>query len=495
MNNKNIAKLVAKMADNKMTRKLLLPQIEKELYNNLVSNRENELDSVRQKKFEWGKALLAGADRNISKGYIHGDVLQRLSKVLITNAFHEDRDKFRSNLNLFREKYGVDAPTFFVISPTKRCNLKCKGCYAGSTAKTAATLPYSNLKKFLQEFHNEAHGRFIVISGGEPLMYRSEGKTLTDLGREFPEIFFMFYTNGTLIDKARAEELAELSNMIPCISVEGFEKETDERRGKGNFKKILQSMENLRNVGLPFIISVTATSENTDLLLTDKFYDFYFDEQGASYMWQFQFMPIGRGKQVFDLMPAPEQRVKLYRKWEYLLKNKQYCVADFWNSGVLTDGCIAYGRRRGYLYIDWHGNVMPCVFVPYKADNIIEAQNEGRNLASILKSPMFVRGREWQHEYTLDHLENPNNMLMPCSIRDHYSNFRKNILGKENTGEDPVANEILNDAKYFERMEEYDRQLHKLTDPIWNREYLKNKIIMQPVHEKQTRKHKSYSGE
>jgi MoaA/NifB/PqqE/SkfB family radical SAM enzyme len=76
-------------------------------------------------------------------------------------------------------------------------------------------------------------------------------------------------------------------------------------------------------------------------------------------------MPIGRGKDTIELMPTPEQRVQLYRKWEYLLSEKKYCVADFWNSGVLTDGCIAQGRRGGYLHIDWNGNITHCVFIPY----------------------------------------------------------------------------------------------------------------------------------
>lgn len=473
MKKSNIAALVTNMAGNRLTRKFLLPKIEKQLYHNISSDQPEALDAVKQKKYEWGKALLASADRNLEKGIINSDVLKKISHVLITNAFHEDRKTFRAELQDYKEKYGVEAPTFFVISPTKRCNLKCKGCYAGSTAKTAETLPYSNLKAFLKEFHDEAKGRFIVISGGEPLMYRSEGKTLTDLGRDFPEIFFMFYTNGTLIDKAKAEELAEMGNMIPCISVEGFEKETDERRGKGAFKKIMQSMENLRNVGLPFVTSATATSENADLLLSDDFYDFYFDQQGASYMWQFQFMPIGRGKEVFDMMPTPEQRVKLYRQWEHLLRDKKYCVADFWNSGVLTDGCIAYGRRKGYLYIDWNGNVMPCVFVPYKADNIIKAQQEGRNLASILKAPLFERGKQWQYKYSFDRPQNPENLLMPCSIRDHYANFRENILGKENAGEDEAADAILEDQSYFERMNNYDKELHRLTKHIWDKEYRK----------------------
>jgi RNA polymerase-binding protein DksA len=70
---------------------------------------------------------------------------------------------------------------------------------------------------------------------------------------------------------------------------------------------------------VPFGISATATSKNADLLLTDEFYDFYFKEQGASYMWQFQIMPIGRGKDELELMVSPEKRLQLFRKWEKLL--------------------------------------------------------------------------------------------------------------------------------------------------------------------------------
>lgn len=469
----NISNLVVNLANQKVTRKLLLPNLEKELYKGIFNNKPREIESIKKKKYAWTKALLASAIRNIDKGYISSQMLNRLSKALIKGAFHEDQKNLRAHLQDFSEKYGVDAPNFFVISPTKQCNLNCKGCYASSNSKTSPKLPYSRLKQLIREFHEEAYGRFIVISGGEPLMYKSEGKTLIDLAREFPDIFFMFYTNGTFINNRMARSLAEIGNLIPSISVEGFEKETDERRGKGVFQKVVNGMAALRNNGVPFAMSVTVTSQNTDLLLSDEFYDYFFEEQGATYMWQFQLMPIGRGKEIFNLMPTPEQRLKLYRKWEYLLEEKQYCVVDFWNSGILTDGCIAYGRKGGYLYFDWHGNVMPCVFVPYVVDNFIRAQDEGRNLASILKAPMLVNGRKWQKNYSLDKLHKPNNMLMPCSIRDHFDNFMKNIITSDNSGEDKVAESILHDKHYYNRMVNYDKKLKSLTEEIWNKEYLK----------------------
>lgn len=51
-----------------------------------------------------------------------------------------------------------------------------------------------------------------------------------------------------MIDKKMAQKLAELGNVAPVVSVEGFEKETDERRGKGVWRKAMQAMDNSRPV-------------------------------------------------------------------------------------------------------------------------------------------------------------------------------------------------------------------------------------------------------
>ncbi|MDZ7836559.1 MAG: radical SAM protein [Actinomycetota bacterium] len=59
------------------------------------------------------------------------------------------------------------------------------------------------------------------------------GPLMMTFWKRIHDSFFQIYTNGQLIDKKVAAKLAELGNALPCISVEGFEKETDERRGKG----------------------------------------------------------------------------------------------------------------------------------------------------------------------------------------------------------------------------------------------------------------------
>ncbi len=457
----------------KLFRNLATTNVDKRLYKNIVLNGSENLETVQQKKYEYLSALLYSVKRNIDKKYISKNFVKNFGDFIssLEVSMVKDKDPARDNSS-FIKKYGVDPPMFIVLSPTQHCNLNCVGCYASSNAKTAPTLSYDMVDKIVDEVHDSFNGRFITISGGEPFIYKSDGKTLIDIFAKYNDMFFLVYTNGTLITKEVAEKLAELGNVTPAISVEGYGDDTDKRRGKGVHKKILEGFKNLREAGVPFGVSVTATSENVDVLLEDEFYDFYFDELGATYMWQFQFMPIGRGKETFDLVVQPEERVKMFRMWEKMLAEKKYSIADFWNSGVLTHGCIAYGANRGHIYIDWNGNIMPCVFVPYYVDNVYDLYKNGRSLGDAVMSKFMQNGHKWQDEYGLHDKKNPGNWLMPCSIRDHYENFRKNIMSEGVKGENKEAEEILRDKTYYNNMKKYDEELKTLTDTIWKNEFL-----------------------
>ena len=467
-----ISSTLIKMVNHKHLRKLLTKKIDNYIYKNIVNNNSEDLKEVQLKRYQFLSAMLHCVIRNVGKGYISKEVTRKIIDVLVENNLMEGDLSYDQTVEKFRQKYGELPPSFIVFSPTQKCNLKCIGCYASSTSKTAATIPYHYVDRVVSEVHDSWGSRFMTISGGEPFMYESDGKTLLDIFQKYDDMLFLVYTNGTLINEQAAGRLAESANATPAISVEGYEKQTDARRGRGVHRKILQAFERLRKAGVPFGISVTATSKNVDTLLTDEFYDFYFEQQGASYMWQFQLMPIGRGKDELDLMVTPEKRIQLYRKWEILLAEKKYCLADFWNSGVLVRGCIAYGRSEGYFYVDWNGNVTPCAFIPYYVDNIYDLYSSGKTLSDALFSDFMKNGRKWQREYGLDNWKKPHNWLMPCSIRDHYEIFRSSILPKNAKPEDQKAREALESDEYFEVLKDYDRRLKTLTEKIWETEYL-----------------------
>ncbi|HDM31952.1 MAG TPA: radical SAM protein, partial [bacterium] len=467
--------LLKQAIKNKTSRDFILKKLDQKIYQALMED-QRHLPAIQLRKYQWLKGLITQFFKNLDKGYISPSFFGRVFELLGRRIFfRREVPEIKEARENFKKKYGIYPPLFIVVSPTQKCNLACKGCYAASSPKTWPTLPFDVFDRILKENHDIFGSRFVVISGGEPLLYESQGKNLLDIFEKYSDTFFIFYTNATLITKEVAKRLAELANAIPQISVEGFKEETDARRGQGVFERILEAIENLKKEGVPFVISVTATRENLPLLLEEKFYQFWFDEKGASYMWIFQLMPIGRGKEVFDLMPTPEERVKLYQRWEEMLK-KGYPIADFWNSGVLSSGCIAYGREgSGYLYIDWNGYIMPCVFIPYYVDTIYNLYQQGKTLADALFSDFFIKGRKWQLDYGYRCPREAKNWLMPCSIRDHYKYFREIILPEEAKGEDEAASLAKDSIEYFQKLVAYDQELEKLTQPIWEKEYKKTK--------------------
>jgi MoaA/NifB/PqqE/SkfB family radical SAM enzyme len=390
------------------------------------------------------------------------------------------RKKLNPVKEAYKEKYGDFPPQFCVLSPTKACNLNCLGCYATSDQHSTPKLEFDIARKVVEDVHDTFGSRFMTISGGEPFMYKSQGKTMWDIWEEFNDMFFLVYTNATLMNEEVARRLAKLGNVTPCISVEGFEQHTDKRRGKGVHQKILKAFKHLQDAGVPYGISVTATSQNVDVLLTEDFYDYYFG-LGITYLFQFQMMPVGRGKEVIELMITPQQRVDLYKIWKKLLMEKRYPIADFWNSGALTDGCLAYGRWGGYFYVNWHGNVMPCVFVPFYVDNVNKLYAEGKSLGDALQSKFFKNGRAWQIEHGCGKAHGKKNVLMPCSIKDHHDNFRANILTEDAKPENEDAEHMRSDPEFVEILRTYDAELEELSRCIFEEDYLERKKEEVPV--------------
>ena len=61
---------------------------------------------------------------------------------------------------------------------------------------------------------------------------------------------------------------------------------------------------------------------------------------------------------------------------------------------------------------------------------------------------------------------------MPCSIKDHWGNFKENILTDDVTGENPDAESMKNDPVYDEILRKYDEELERLTMKIFSDDYL-----------------------
>jgi hypothetical protein len=171
-------------------------------------------------------------------------------------------------------------------------------------------------------------------------------------------------------------------------------------------------------------------------------------------------------------MIAPENRLEMLKRTRRIVFEKKILFADFWNSGIASYGCISAGRPGGQFYIDWNGDVTPCVFVPYAADNIYDVYERGDDLSSLLKTPFFRRIHDWQNEYGFARpAEEVGNWLCPCPIRDHFDQMRAAVV---ETGARPIneaAAEALEDPGYHRVMEEYAAGYRKLSAPVWQDEF------------------------
>ncbi len=346
----------------------------------------------------------------------------------------------------FAEKHGFKPPFFFVVSPSMACNLRCYGCYAGEYAKEG--LSYDLLRRLFTEA--KAMGiHFIVLSGGEPFMR----KDLPDLCEEFNDMMFQVYTNGTLIDSEMAKKLSKLGNVVPCISVEGFEKETDARRGEGTYARIMSAMDNLKQEGVVFGFSATATRANNDFVVSDEFIDFYVDK-GCFLGWFFNYMPIGRAPNL-ELMPTPEQRNARREKLNSIRDSKPILLSDFWNDGPLTGGCIAGGRS--YFHINSNGDVEPCVFTHFALDNI-----KDKSLTEVLDSRMFWAIRKRQ-PYS-------DNLLRPCMIIDNPSVLRDIVAESGAHPTHPGAESLI--TVLAPALDKYAADYAKIVDSVWADKYV-----------------------
>ncbi len=455
------------LARERHIRRVITSHIGHQVYKLMVKqNPARRPYGVHEEIYTYFTAMITGFDRAVEKSLICEHVARRMADVFWNNVMLTKKSKEEIIENL-----GFYPPKFVLVSPTGKCNLRCKGCYAESNPGTHGSLDFDTFDRILTEKRELWRSHFTVISGGEPFMWRDGERDFLDMVEKHDSDMFMVYTNATLIDDAAAKRMSELGNIMPAISIEGFEKETDARRGKGVHRKVLAAMGSLRKHGVPFGISATPTRHNWELITSDEFADFYFEQQGAIFAWLFQYMPVGRG-QTLDLAPTPDQRVEMRERMLRLVVEKKYFIADFWNSGAVSCGCIAAGRGDGYFYIDWNGDITPCAFVPYVCGNIYDVFESGGDLNTVLDMDFFKRIRKWQDEYGYDRAAGQvDNWLCPCVIRDHFPIVKEAI---EKSGAKPLNNEAavaLDDTVYCEGMVEYGEEIKRLTDPIWRKEY------------------------
>jgi MoaA/NifB/PqqE/SkfB family radical SAM enzyme len=225
---------------------------------------------------------------------------------------------------------------------------------------------------------------FIVFGGGEPFVR----KEMLDITRDHPKMLFMVFTNGLLIDEAVAATLKKQRNLVPVISLEGHEADTDGRRGAGVHARLQTVIERVRNKGVFWGVSLTMTRGNFATLTDERFVGDLV-KQGCKLFFFVEYSPVRKGTEGWVV--TDEQRQSAARLMQRFRASYPALFISVPGDEDAFGGCLSAGR--GFIHISAEGNLEPCPFAPYSDVNLRDMP-----LKEALRSEFLKRIRDNHRE-------------------------------------------------------------------------------------------------
>jgi radical SAM protein with 4Fe4S-binding SPASM domain len=213
------------------------------------------------------------------------------------------------------------------------------------------------------------------VTGGEPFLRRDFFNVLEELKNKGFDTFIL--SNGTLIDRDKADALAKLAVKGVQVSIEGSENIHDAIRGPGSFSSSIQGIRNLLEAGIPVTLNTTLSDMNascfTDVI--DLASSLGVQRVGFS-----RLVPTGRGGDMLSTMLSQEVLQDLYNTiFSFDAKGLQIVtgdpVASQLNEPAVNDGETPFpsgGCAAGIsgLTILPDGTVTPCRRLPVPIGNV-----------------------------------------------------------------------------------------------------------------------------
>jgi hypothetical protein len=284
-----------------------------------------------------------------------------------------------------RRSYPFDA----FVTPFGACNLSCVGCYTASQLGTQSAR-LDDLAYVVAELRRLHVAHIMLVGKGEPFFDQASRDLLFAITRRHRDILFSVYTNGTLIESADIDRLRARPNLVPIISVDGFQASNDARRGFGVFGLATSAMRAMKQAGLFFGYISTVFRENAVEITSQPFTDAMAD-LGCRFGLYSMFLTLGERTNQHMRLLEPE-RSQYADRLGQLQAAARIPVLDL--DGLEAHvGCRA--KHGATVSIDpISGHVTPCIRRPVSgADcNLLDGHRPGR-LAEILASPAFVAFR------------------------------------------------------------------------------------------------------
>ena len=218
------------------------------------------------------------------------------------------------------------------------------------------------------------------MAGGEPLVREN----ILIITKDYPDVLFFIFTNGLVMSDEMANQFQKQKNLVPLISMEGYDSDTDNRRGEGVFQILQQTIQRLKQNEVFFGGSLTVTRSHFDILTDSGFIDTIIGWGGKLILFA-EYTPITTNTD--NWLITEEQRLKLSglmqvfrNKYRALFVNVPGDKKDF-------GGCLSAGR--GFVHVSAEGDLEPCPFAPYSDVNLRE-----KTLKEALQSPFLKAIRE-----------------------------------------------------------------------------------------------------
>ncbi len=344
--------------------------------------------------------------------------------------------EWSEELSFVEPIYKGDRPLSVTMDITSACNLHCPFCSVDAGTPKADDLTLDDIVPLVEQMR-KLKPTPLGISGGEPLLKKEMLLYILEELSPIREMVVSIFTNGTLVTKDYAQQLHDAGAKFIRVSVDGHtETLHDAIRGKGAFRKTLQGIRYLRELGIH--VDTISTISRLNYQYLKEIIDFnrqISDSYGIAPVY-----PYGRaaGK---DLFLNAEEIFKIK-------------VANSRSEKIQINVSPRRCTAGETLYITANGDIFPCImlrFPEFKVGNIRE-----NDLCEVYKTDLVQELLRW----TIKDIE----QCRDCDIRYFCGGgCRAYAHGWSNSfyGPDPInceANKILA-RKIMENGEENTQRL------------------------------------
>src|SRR3989344_377526 len=289
----------------------------------------------------------------------------------------------------------IHAPHNFILQwhVTERCPWRCKHCYQESYTTPEMKLPEifrvrDQLIELLDTFKPRPRHVQINITGGEPFARTDILKLLEGLTKYNNLWSVSLLSNGALLTKENVVAVKAMGINRLHVSMEGLEKQNDDIRGVGAFRKTIKAIELLRSAGIRVTVSLTLSKKNkNDVFALAKELSVF----GVSLLAARRIVPWGHGKEMQEYLLEPRELEKFYREIANMnrwfidrgmeIRVKGGCESGFFydkvdfhedtGEALMTQGTC--GVRDGRILVVMpDGVVFPCRRLPIPVGKLFE---------------------------------------------------------------------------------------------------------------------------